>query len=195
MDAKQVLESVCAEYLEILAPRQPGWGVDQIRELVSSKPASDKEACWNWKNPPPLPIKASLRARGYQYNGYPVSAGYFGSYSLDGLAMALHAVYHTSKLEDAIGHAVNLCGDADSTGSIAGQIAGALYGYSQIPKTWLAVLRDWDDDGFAVRGALLAYIAPRPFSFQADGNTSPDASLVLSSFSVNGAVDSPKTSE
>jgi len=87
MEAKPFLESVCTEYLEILAPRQPGWGVDQIRELVSSKPGSEKEACWNWKSPPPLPIQASLTARGRQYNGYPVSAGYFGSYSLDGLAM------------------------------------------------------------------------------------------------------------
>ena len=98
----------------------------------------------------------------------------------DGLAMALHAVYHTSTFHDAIGHAVNLCGDADSTGSIAGQIAGAFYGFSSIPETWLSVLRDWDDDGFAVRGALLAYIAPLPFSFGADNNKGADPSMSIS---------------
>lgn len=82
----------------------------------------------------------SLDARGNQYNGYPVSAGYFGSYSLDGLAMALHAVYHTNTFQDAVGHALNLLGDADSTASIAGQIAGAFYGFNKIPPSWIKTL-------------------------------------------------------
>jgi ADP-ribosylglycohydrolase len=44
VEAKPFLDNVCDEYLKILAPRQSGWGVDQIRELVSSVPASEKEA-------------------------------------------------------------------------------------------------------------------------------------------------------
>ena len=40
----------------------------------------DTERCWNWKNES-LDIAGTLAARGWSYNGYPVSADYFGSYS------------------------------------------------------------------------------------------------------------------
>lgn len=43
----------------------------------------DTERCWNWKNET-LDIAGTLAARGWSYNGYPVSADYFGSYSLLG---------------------------------------------------------------------------------------------------------------
>jgi ADP-ribosyl-[dinitrogen reductase] hydrolase len=35
---------------------------------------------------------------------------------------------------------VNRGGDADTTGAIAGMLAGALYGLEQIPKAWLKSL-------------------------------------------------------
>jgi len=35
---------------------------------------------------------------------------------------------------------VNQGGDADTTGAIAGMIAGALYGQEQIPRVWLRKL-------------------------------------------------------
>merc|ERR1719454_2794798 len=110
-----------------------------MKWLVTSRPERATERCWNWKAES-LDIAASLRARGRSYNGYPVSAGYFGAYSMDGLAMALHAVYNNTTFEDTVAHAINLLGDADSTGSIAGQIAGALYGVQAIPPKWLADL-------------------------------------------------------
>mmetsp|Transcript_30152 Transcript_30152/g.87838 ORF Transcript_30152/g.87838 Transcript_30152/m.87838 type:complete len:97 (+) Transcript_30152:1824-2114(+) len=47
-----------------------------------------------------------------------------------GLAMALWSVYHTSSFSEAVERCVNLLGDADSTGSMAGQMAGAIYGFS-----------------------------------------------------------------
>jgi hypothetical protein len=47
---------------------------------------------------------------------------------MDGLAMALHAVYHTTTFGEAITAVINMLGDADTTGAIAGQIAGAFYG-------------------------------------------------------------------
>ena len=40
--------------------------------------------------------------------------GYIGSYAMDGFAMALHCVYHTSSLPQAILKCANLRGDADS---------------------------------------------------------------------------------
>ncbi len=48
-------------------------------------------------------------------------------------------------LPAAVLKAVNLCGDADSVGSVTAQIAGALYGARSIPKDWLAALNQWDD--------------------------------------------------
>lgn len=36
--------------------------------------------------------------------------------------------------------AVNLTGDSDSTGAIAGNLLGALYGVEAIPKRWLEPL-------------------------------------------------------
>merc|ERR1712232_1260061 len=101
-------------------------------------------------------IAATLRARGSSYNGYPVSAGYFGSYSMDGLAMACWSIYHTTSFDEAVTRSVNLLGDADSHGSITGQLAGALYGYSSINDQFKKWLNKWDDHDFALRGLLLA---------------------------------------
>merc|ERR1712224_1099762 len=126
----------------------------QMRQLVSGKPVSEKEACWAWRERP-LRIQASLEARGSRYNGYPVSAGYFGSYSMDGLAMALWAVYNTKSFDEAITKSVNLLGDADSHGSIAGQLAGALYGYRGINPQFRTWLHKWDAYEFPVRAVLL----------------------------------------
>jgi len=67
-----------------------------------------------------------------EYNGYKVNKGYFGSYCMDGLAIALHCCYNTGTVLEAIEKCVNYLGDADTTGSITGQIAGAFYGYKQI---------------------------------------------------------------
>merc|ERR1719258_695233 len=97
-------------------------------------------------------IAKTLQTRGRQYNGYPVSAGYFGAYSMDGLAMALHCVYHNTDFKSTVAHAINLLGDADSTGSICGQIAGALYGYNALPPNWMENLFRWDDGEIALRG-------------------------------------------
>merc|ERR1712137_64481 len=70
-----------------------------IKMLVRSSPARDEELCWNWKGEH-LELDATLRARGRTYNGYPVTRGYFGAFCMDGLAMALWAVYNTSCFDD-----------------------------------------------------------------------------------------------
>jgi ADP-ribosylglycohydrolase len=53
------------------------------------------------------------------------------------LESALWCVYHTSTFKDALITAINLGGDADTVGSVTGQIAGAIYGLGGIPKDWL----------------------------------------------------------
>lgn len=50
------------------------------------------------------------------------------------------AVYTTTNFEEALLRAVNLGDDADTVGAVAGQLAGAIYGYDGIPPHWLAKL-------------------------------------------------------
>lgn len=59
------------------------------------------------------------------------------------LESALWAFNLTSNFRDALVAAVNLGGDSDTIGAVCGQLAGAYYGYSAIPKEWLAAIKDW----------------------------------------------------
>lgn len=62
----------------------------------------------------------------------------FGTgYVVDSLEASLWAFYHTDNFKDAILMAVNLGDDADTTGAITGQIAGAYYGLDGIPSGWV----------------------------------------------------------
>jgi ADP-ribosyl-[dinitrogen reductase] hydrolase len=54
--------------------------------------------------------------------------GYIGSYCMDGLSMALHTIMFTDSFLQAVAWNADMGGDCDTVGSIAGQIAGALYG-------------------------------------------------------------------
>jgi len=54
-------------------------------------------------------------------------------YVVDTLQSALWAVENSNSFEDAVLKAVNLGDDADTVGAVAGQIAGAIYGYAKIP--------------------------------------------------------------
>lgn len=58
----------------------------------------------------------------------------------EALAIAVYAVAATESLHDALLIAVNHSGDSDSTGAIAGNLGGALYGEDAIPDEWLAPL-------------------------------------------------------
>ena len=158
MSSKDFLDKTTQEYLKISGlEKKSGWGYDQMNWLVKSKPVNPTERCWDWRSSD-LDIAGTLRARGRTYNGYPVSSGYFGSYSLDGMALALWAFYHTSSFDEAVVKSVNLLGDADSHGSITGQLAGAFYGYSSISPKFVEWVTRWDDHEFACRGALLVHL-------------------------------------
>lgn len=61
-------------------------------------------------------------------------------YVAHSLEASLWCVGRTSSFADAVILAANLGEDADTTAAIAGQLAGALYGASGIPKEWLAKL-------------------------------------------------------
>lgn len=58
-------------------------------------------------------------------------------YVLDTYEASWWAVMNTNNFKDAVLMAVNLGDDADTVGAVCGQIAGAKYGFSSIPKEWV----------------------------------------------------------
>jgi ADP-ribosyl-[dinitrogen reductase] hydrolase len=68
-------------------------------------------------------------------------------YCVESLEAALWCFWNTDRFEEAVLRAVNLGEDADTTGAIVGQLAGAYYGHEAIPATWLERLAMRDDIG------------------------------------------------
>ncbi len=58
----------------------------------------------------------------------------------DTLRAVFQALLDTDSFETCLIDVVNRGGDADTTGAIAGMLAGALYGPASLPEPWLAVL-------------------------------------------------------
>lgn len=61
-------------------------------------------------------------------------------YVVKSLEAALWAFYNSHTFKDGCLLAVNLGDDADTTGAVYGQLAGAYYGIDGIPETWLEKL-------------------------------------------------------
>lgn len=66
-------------------------------------------------------------------------------YVVHSMEAALWSVLNTDSFRDAALAAVNLGDDSDTTGAIAGGLAGALYGISDIPKEWTERIARSDD--------------------------------------------------
>lgn len=64
---------------------------------------------------------------------------------IDTLEAALWAVNGATDFRSAIVRAVNLGGDADTVGAVAGQLAGARFGMSGVPAEWVAKLDKRDE--------------------------------------------------
>jgi len=76
------------------------------------------------------------------YENYPLNS------SLDAVLCshaALTCFMHARTLEGAILSAINLGGDADTTGACCGALAGAYWGYDAIPDRWRRVLEDGEN--------------------------------------------------
>ena len=58
-------------------------------------------------------------------------------YVVESLEAALWCFWKTNSFKEAILKAVNLGDDADTTAAVCGQVAGAFYGESGMPKEWL----------------------------------------------------------
>jgi len=66
-------------------------------------------------------------------------------YVVHSLQTALHDALVADSAEDAIVTAVNRGGDTDTIGAIAGAVAGARFGASQLPNRWLSTIDETDE--------------------------------------------------
>lgn len=88
------------------------------------------------------------------YRGQPADAIRGSGYVVRSLEAALWAFHDAASFQDAVLAAVNLGDDADTTGAICGQLAGAFFGVDGIPPGWLAGLARsaWIEDAVARLG-------------------------------------------
>ncbi|AYH43396.1 ADP-ribosyl-[dinitrogen reductase] hydrolase [Azoarcus sp. DN11] len=77
------------------------------------------------------------RHRQFRFAPYP---GRTSAYVVDTVQTVLHAFFTSAGFEDCLRRTVNLGGDADTTGAIAGMLAGARWGAAAIPARWLRKL-------------------------------------------------------
>jgi ADP-ribosyl-[dinitrogen reductase] hydrolase len=70
----------------------------------------------------------------FRFNDY---HGRASGYVVETMQTVLHFLFTTGSFEECLVGVVNQGGDADTTGAIAGMIAGALYGEAAIPPAWL----------------------------------------------------------
>jgi ADP-ribosyl-[dinitrogen reductase] hydrolase len=93
--------------------------------------------------------------------------GRASGYVVETLSTVLHFLFATRSFEECVVAVVNQGGDADTTGAIAGAIAGAYYGPAEIPGRWLrrldrAVVAEIER--LARRAVALSPLRPSPAS-------------------------------
>jgi ADP-ribosyl-[dinitrogen reductase] hydrolase len=97
---------------------------------------TDEPSFWNENSLDPK--IAAIAAGSFKRKDPPEIRG--TGYVVESLEAALWAFDRSDSFRDGALLAVNLGGDADTTGAIYGQIAGAFYGAEQIPQEWRAKL-------------------------------------------------------
>jgi ADP-ribosyl-[dinitrogen reductase] hydrolase len=75
--------------------------------------------------------------RAFRFEPYP---GQCSAFIVDTMQTVLHHYLGADSFADCLVQTVNQGGDADTTGAIAGMLAGATYGLDAIPARWLARL-------------------------------------------------------
>jgi len=106
---------------ELLSERYAPPGADAVweREPLCEEIAAIAAGSFMVKDPP------DIRGKGYV---------------VDSLEAALWAFHRSDSFETGALAAVNLGDDADTTGAVYGQLAGAFYGVGRIPDRWLEML-------------------------------------------------------
>ncbi len=99
----------------------------------------------------PLSRRIESLARG-DYADKPEDHIRGSGYVVDCLEAALWCFARTDSFSEAVLMAVNLGEDADTTGAVCGQIAGAFYGAAAIPEEWKSQLHRGDEvEGMGAR--------------------------------------------
>jgi ADP-ribosyl-[dinitrogen reductase] hydrolase len=91
-----------------------------------------------WNGQPLVPAIAEIAAGSFRDREPPEIAG--TGYVVRSLEAALWAFARSTTFEDGALLAVNLGDDADTTGAVYGQLAGAFYGVEAIPTRWRSAL-------------------------------------------------------
>ena len=81
--------------------------------------------------------EAELLISQYGEFAYSPYSGKASGYIVDTVQTVLHYFFNTDNFESCLIATVNQGGDADTTGALAGMLAGAKYGVQQIPERWL----------------------------------------------------------
>lgn len=79
-------------------------------------------------------VRAHPAFRFDRYNGV------CSAYIVDTVRTVLHFYFLTDSVRACIIETVNVGGDADTAGALAGMLAGATYGAASIPRSWLKTL-------------------------------------------------------
>ncbi|MDK2894348.1 MAG: ADP-ribosyl-[dinitrogen reductase] hydrolase [Moorella sp. (in: firmicutes)] len=87
-----------------------------------------------WREAPLASKIAAVASGSFKRRNPPEIRG--TGYVVDCLEAALWAFYHSSSFREGTLLAVNLGDDADTTGAVYGQLAGAYYGEDGIPEEW-----------------------------------------------------------
>jgi ADP-ribosyl-[dinitrogen reductase] hydrolase len=103
-------------------------------ELLSERYAPTADGSFFWKKTPLMPEVDEIACGSYKQKQPPQIQG--TGYCVSSLEAALWAFYHSSTFAEGCLLAVNLGDDADTTGAIYGQLAGAYYGVEAIPASW-----------------------------------------------------------
>jgi ADP-ribosylglycohydrolase len=91
-----------------------------------------------WSGQPLAPAIDEIAAGSFKRREPPEIEG--SGYVVKSLEAALWALHRSRDFRDGCLAAVNLGDDADTTGAVYGQLAGALYGVDAIPAPWRARL-------------------------------------------------------
>jgi ADP-ribosyl-[dinitrogen reductase] hydrolase len=96
-----------------------------------------------WKRHPLSPEIAEIANGSFKQKQPPAIIG--NGFVVCSLEAALWAFYRSDSFRDGALRAVNLGNDADTTGAIYGQLAGAFYGVNAIPEDWIErlIMRDF----------------------------------------------------
>jgi ADP-ribosylglycohydrolase/O-acetyl-ADP-ribose deacetylase (regulator of RNase III) len=79
--------------------------------------------------------------------GFPEHEISSGGYVIETLEASLWCLLTTDSFSDCVLKAVNLGGDTDTTGCVAGGLAGVCYGVDSIPPEWIATLARREEAG------------------------------------------------